>query len=457
MRDHVVRPAEQRGEGTVSLRDRLAERASRLAPIRVGLVGVGQMGTGLISQMEKMVGMRVVAAADLAPGRAVAAYAESNVAPSDIVTLDDDPSKAAQLISDNKRIATTQSDWIAHIPTLDVIVECTGIPEIGARVCWNAIQAGKSVVNMNVETDCTIGYRLAQLAKARGVVYTLIAGDEPGAIMELYDFADALGFEIVSIGKGKNNPLDRSANPDTVRDRAHQQMMSPKMLASFVDGTKTMVEMTSVGNATGFAPEVPGGYGPKCEVRDLAKIFVPKSEGGIFEATHAVDYAVGPAPGVFVIITTDQPKIARDLKYLNLNGHKNHWALFRPYHLANLEAPISVARAVLDREVTIATYRAPVAETVACAKRDLQPGEKIDSLGGYTVYGLIERAQDALDGDMVPIGLVVGATVQKPVKAGERIRYSDASIDESQTIVRLRHEQEQVLKGIRELKKGKGR
>lgn len=429
----------------MSLRERLRARAEKQGPIRVGLVGAGQMGTGMISQMEKMDGMRVMATADVIPGRPAAAYAESDVPASQVVTLDENLARASELIQEGKRIATTRSDWLVQIPALDVIVECTGVPEVGARVCADAIAAGKNIVNMNVETDATIGYWLGKAAKEKGVVYTLVAGDEPGSIKEIYDFADALGFQIVTVGKGKNNPLDRTANPDTVKARAAQQMMSPKMLASFVDGTKTMVEMTSIGNGVGFAPEIPGAYGPKCTVQELAKVFVPKSAGGIFDAPFAVDYAVGPAPGVFVIITTDQPKIMRDLKYLGLSGFGNYWSLYRPYHLANLEAPISVARAALDQEVTLATYQPPVAETVAVAKRDLQPGEKIDALGGYTVYGLIDRAQKARAENMVPIGLVVGATVEKPLKAGQVIRYSDLALDERQTILKLRREQDRLL------------
>ena len=159
-----------------------------------------------------------------------------------------------------------------------------------------------------------------------------------------------------------------------------------------------------------------------------------------------MDYAVGDvAPGVFVIITTDQPKIMRDLKYLHLNGHGNYWALYRPYHLANLEAPISVVRVALDREVTLATYRKPVAETVTYAKKDLKPGDKIDALGGYTVYGLIDRADRAAAEQMVPLGLCVGGVIKRPVKAGEPIRYDDVDLVESQTIVRLRREQDKML------------
>lgn len=430
----------------MSLKERLRVRAEQHGPIRVGLVGAGQMGTGLMSQMERMLGMQVVACADVLPNRAVAAYAESGVAAEEVLALDDNAERAAEAIAAGKRVATTQADWLVTIPNLDLILECTGVPEVGARVCEAAINAGKHTINMNVETDATVGYILAQKARAKNVIYTLVAGDEPGTIKEMFDFADALGFEIVSIGKGKNNPLNRAANPDTAAAKAQTQRMSPKMLASFEDGTKTMVEMTSIANGTGYAPEVTGAYGPTTTVRDLPNVFIPKADGGIFNAKGAVDYAVGDvAPGVFVIITTDQPKIIADLNYLRLNGNGKYWALYRPYHLANLECPISVARAVLYNEVTLATTQKPVAETIAYAKRDLQPGEKLDALGGYTMYGMIERAEVAQADNQVPLGLAVGGVVQKPVKMGQPLRYGDVALDEGQTILKLRREQEKML------------
>lgn len=424
----------------MSLRERLRARAEKNGAIRVGLVGAGQMGAGLMSQMERMDGMRVVAVADVLPGRAEAAYREATVQAPVLPT--DDAETAADAIASGQRAAMRDADALTQIPNLDIIVECTGVPEVGARVCLAAIDAGKDVVNMNVETDATIGYILQRKAAAAGVVYTLTAGDEPGTIKELYDFADALGFEIVLVGKGKNNPLNRHSNPDTCAAKARAQNMSPKMLASFEDGTKTMVEMTSIGNGVGFAPEVTGARGPACSVSELAKVFAPRSAGGIFNGRGAVDYAVGPAPGVFVIITTDQPKIMADLRYLRLNGHGDYWALYRPYHLANLETPISVARAVLDREVTLATTRPFVAETIAYAKRDLAGGDKIDALGGFTVYGMIERADVARQARQLPLGLAVGATLVRPVAMGAALTWDDVVIQETQTIVRLRREQD---------------
>jgi predicted homoserine dehydrogenase-like protein len=159
-----------------------------------------------------------------------------------------------------------------------------------------------------------------------------------------------------------------------------------------------------------------------------------------------VDYAVGKiAPGVFVIITTDQPKIIADLNYLHLSGHGNYWALYRPYHLANLETPISILRAVFHDEETLATHSAPVAEAVTIAKRDLKAGEKIDYLGGYTVYGTIEKATVARKEELVPLGLVVGATIAKNVKKGQPLHSSEVELNQNQVIYHLRWLQDKML------------
>ncbi|MCE1253583.1 MAG: flagellar biosynthesis protein FlgA [Anaerolineae bacterium] len=431
----------------MSLKDLLLEREKTTgAPVRVGLIGSGQMGTGLISQIEKMVGMRVVAVADVIPNRAQNAYKEASVDPSIVVVEEHDSEKAGELIRNGKRIASHSADVVLNIPEVDIVVECTGVPEVGANTCHKAILARKHVVNMNVETDCTIGYYLAKMAKAAGVTYTLTAGDEPGTIRELYDFADTLGFEIVTIAKGKNNPLDTSANPDTLAARAKAQNASAKMLASFVDGTKTMVEMTAIANSTGYAPDVRGAHGPTVTVKELAKVFVPQSAGGVESKKYVVDYAVGDiAPGVFVIITTDQPKIIADLNYLKVNGYNNHWALYRPYHLCNLETPISIARAFLRSDVTANTMRVPVAETITMAKRDLKPGDKIDYLGGYTVYGTIEKVEVAHQEGCVPLGISVGATITKEIKKGEAVHFDQVELNESQTVYHLRKLQDKLV------------
>ena len=320
--------------------------------IRTGLVGAGQMGEGLAVVLEQMSGIEASVVVDAAPGRAVRAFASAGI-PGSMVAQTDDPDRALAAISDGRRVATSNIS-LAWCEPVDISVEATGLPEVGARVARGAIEAGKHVLQMNVETDATVGYVLRRMAEEAGVIYTLSGGDEPGAIMELYDFVTALGLEVVSAGKGKNNRLDRTATPDKVAELARERRMNPKMLASFVDGTKTMVEMTSLANGIGFVPDVRGMHGPSVTVETIATTYVPARCGGVLSSHGRVDYGRGVAPGVFVVFTTDHPKLVRDLGYLSM-GPGPYYALYRPYHLANIETPISMVRAVLAKETTLAT------------------------------------------------------------------------------------------------------
>lgn len=424
----------------------LKERAAAGKPVSVSLVGAGQMGEGLVAQMELMGGsMAAMAVADVIPGRAAAALKGAGIDPKLIVETND-PDTAAQAVSEGKRVASTNAKVASAVP-VEVVVEATGIPEVGAVVALDAIMARRHMVQMNVETDATVGYILRKMANAAGIVYTLTAGDEPGSTMELYDFAVSLGFEVVAAGKGKNNPLNRASNPDSAREKAERQQMNPKMLAGFEDGTKTMVEMTSLGNAIGFTPDVRGMHGPQVTPKTIAQTYSPKSKGGIFEreGLKTVDYGLGIAPGVFVVFTTDHPKISRDLAYLSM-GPGPYWALYRPYHLTSLETPISIARAALYGQTTIATDIPPVCETVAYAKKDLKAGEKIDALGGFTVYGMIASAEDSVRENLLPLGLAPGATLVKDVRMGDPVTYADVEIIEDQVIVDLRRMQDRMLK-----------
>lgn len=420
----------------------LKARHERGEILKVGLVGAGQMGEGLVAQMEIMYGMRAFVVADAVPGRAVAVLRSAGVPDSDIVETDD--VEVATAATDSGRRVASTNPATAWAGPIDVTVEATGIPEVGARVAYDAILARKHVLQMNVETDATIGYLLRRMANAAGVVYTLTAGDEPGSTMELFDFAVSLGFEVVCAGKGKNNPLDRTANPDSVADKAAAQQMNPKMLASFVDGTKTMVEMTSFANAAGFIPDIPGMHGPEVTPKNLAEVYSPVEDGGILSGRGRVEYGRGIAPGVFVVFTTEHPKLVRDLKYLSMGPGPN-WALYRPYHLTSLETPISIARAAIHGDTTVATDRPPTAETVTYAKRGLEAGETIDGLGGFSVYGIIETAAEAGRQNMLPLGLAPGAVLKRSVELGQPVTYDDVDLDESLMIVHLRRLQDLEL------------
>lgn len=418
----------------MGLRERLEDLERAGAPIRVGLVGAGQMGRGFIAQVAGIPGMEVSAVADIEPERAMTAFREAG----------QEPVEGINGNSDNPGV-TDNAGELARFEGVDVIVEATGVPEIGARVAYEAIQEGKHVVMLNVEADVTIGPILNRMAQSAGVVYTGSAGDEPGAIMELYDFARSLGFEVVAAGKGKNNPLDVSATPDSLAGEAAEKHMNPKMLASFVDGTKTMVEMAAVANATGMAPDKPGMHGPEETVPNrLGDIFSLEEEGGILSSYNVVDYVRGVAPGVFVIVRAGAEPVRETMQYLGQGDGPNH-VLYRPYHLTSLETPISAARAVLYGEPTIAPQEKLSAEVVAVAKRDLEVGEELGGIGSADYYSYVYKASEARE--MLPIGLAGGARTTRPVSRGEVIRRSGVELAEGSFVVSLRNLQEAAAGG----------
>lgn len=413
--------------------------------IRVGLVGAGQMGRGMISQIESMAGMRVVITADIQIGNVTNAYVKSGV-PADDVVETNNVQQAVAAVKEGKVVATTDAQLVTSLPEVDVVVDATGVPDIGAKIAWDAILNRKHIVMLNVEADVTVGVILKKMADASGVVYTGSAGDEPGAIMELFDFADALGFEVVALGKGKNNPLNISANPDTAAEEAARKGASPKMLASFQDGTKTMVEMTAVANATGFLPDKPGMHGFVSDVKGLPEIFKLKEDGGEVNNKGIVEYINGIAPGVFAIIASEKEEVNHELKYLSM-GEGPNYVLYRPYHLTSLETPISIARAYIYNEATIAPWHGLQAETVTVAKIDLAAGDFLDSIGGFTVYGHILTAQDAQAKGALPLGLVdKNVRLKRDIKKGEIIGYSDVEQTKDSTIWRLRRMQDDTFK-----------
>ncbi|NPV71611.1 MAG: NAD(P)-dependent oxidoreductase [Firmicutes bacterium] len=422
---------------------RLLELESKRSPIVVGVIGAGQMGAGLVVQLETMPGMRSAVVADIVAERARDSLLMAGVTPGDVVVTDD-LEEASRALSSGKRVATRRGTLVAGCPNLDVVVDCTGDPNSGAEVALEAITARKHVVLLTVETDVTVGPVLNRLARAAGVVYTVASGDEPGVIMDLYNHFKALGFSVLVAGKGKNNPLDRSANPSTCADEAGARAMNAKMLAAFVDGTKTMVEMAAVANATGLVPDVRSMHGPNADLDRLLEVFELKPRGGALNRFGVVDYTVGNvAPGVFVIASIENEKVRQDLGYLKMGSGPNY-LFYRPFHLANIETPISIAKAVLLREATIAPSSGLVAECMTVAKKDLAPGEEIDGIGGYTVYGSVDTAEAARAEGALPLGLARGAVLKRTVRKGELVRYDDVIPRDDTVIWSLRRLQDLI-------------
>ena len=401
--------------------EELIKREKELGrPVRVGLAGAGQMGSGLAAQIGKIPGMELVACADIDLARAENALKLSGI---DKIGHNSDASAS---IENGQGGVVDNAKALAELP-IDIVYEATGVPWVGAEVADACIDANKHILMLNVETDVTIGQYLANKANKNGVIYSVANGDEPVACKELYDFSVDLGFEIVCVGKGKNNPLDQTANPDTCLEKATKKKMNPKMLASFEDGSKTMIEMAALANAIGLPPDRVGMNGPVSEVKDLNKTLIPSEDGGVLSGIGRVDYAFGPAPGVFSIVKSDNQTVIDEMEYLSM-GSGPYYTFYRPYHLASIEAPRSVGMAIINKEPGLqpTTW---IAEVIGHAKKDLVKGDKIDGIGGYASYGVTYPVEQSIE--FVPLGLLEGAEVLEDIKAGDPISKSAVQLPDN--------------------------
>ncbi len=413
-------------------------------PAMVSLIGAGQMGKDIVAQVECMVGMEIPVVVDLSKDIAVEAYRIAGYKGEIVET--DSLEEAIKAIELGKKVATTNYEIAIKVPQVQAVIDATGSPEMGARVSLECINYKKHIVMMNVECDITVGPILRKMAENAGVVYSLSAGDEPGSIVEVYRFAIALGFKVVAAGKGKNNPLDIYATPDEWEEKAKARNMSAKMLVEFVDGSKTMIEMAAVSNATGLIPDVRGMHGPKCNVKDLTKVFCRKDQGGVLEKEGVVDFAIGDInPGVFVIVTTDHPRLIEGLVQRDM-GEGPNYLLFRPYHLCSIETPITAAQAILYGESTAHPMNKLTSECITVAKQDLKAGQTLDGIGEYCYRASIELADVAREGNMLPVGLAKGAVLKCDVKTDEVITYDMVELNNSSVLLQLRRIQDQMYK-----------
>jgi predicted homoserine dehydrogenase-like protein len=431
----------------IGLNAELATREAEGRPVRIGLIGAGQMGTDVVAQAAMMRGIDVVITADIDPDRARDAYR--------IALIDDEvvevrtSAEADAAVAAGRRAFATDYRVVTGMAEIDVLLEATGVPEIGARAALQAVRRGHHLAMMNVETDITVGPLLRWYAERKGVLYALAAGDEPAACKELYDFADSLGFTIVAAGKGKNNPLDRYAKPTDAAwaQEAARRGLSPTMLIEFVDGSKTMIEMAAVANATGLVPDVRGMHGPVTHREILERVFCLKEDGGILDQMGVVDFGVGKvAPGVFLIVRTDHPRL-REAMVLRDMGRGPYYTLFRPFHLCSIEVPLTCAMLALRGQSNMVPLDRLVAEVFAVAKQDLGVGDVLDGIGGTTFYSLIDTYERAAEERLLPIGLAKHARLVRPVAKDAPITYDDVALHEPSTILALRRLQDRWMAG----------
>jgi predicted homoserine dehydrogenase-like protein len=422
----------------------LAKRADENKPIRVGVIGSGEMGTDLVTLGMLMRGIEFCAIATRRPHTALEATAIAYGDTSHAVEAETQSKVSAAI--ESKKLAITSADVLVRTPGIDVIIDATGKPGVAADFDLMAMEHGKHLVMMNVEADVTIGPYLKKEADRLGVVYSVGAGDEPSSCMELIEFATTLGYRIVSAGKGKNNPLNHDAVPDDYREEATRRNMNPRMLVEFVDGSKTMVEMCAIANATGLVPDIPGMHGPKADRDQMVKVLIPKADGGILDRKGVVDFTIGKgvAPGVFVIVEAEHPRIIERMDDLHV-GKGPYYAFFRPYHLTSLEVPLTAARIMLYGKPDMVPLPNPVAEVCAVAKRDLAIGEKFDAIGETCYRSFILAIGEAREKLAVPVGLLEGGKVIAPVKKGELLTRHNAAPDPTTRLYALRQRQDQMF------------
>ena len=434
----------------------LLERAEAGKPIRVGLIGAGKFGTMFLAQALRTPGLHLMAVADLAPVRAREALTRVGW-PSERIaaaSLDEASAKGTTFIGDDAAA-------MIAAPQIEVVIDATGVPAAGIRHALLTIEHGKHIVMVNVEADVLAGPLLAERAAKAGVVYSMAYGDQPALIAELVDWARAAGFEVVAAGKGtKYLPIYHASTPETVwghygltPERARLGGMNSQMFNSFLDGTKSGIEMAAVANATGLTPAKGGLRFPPCGVDDLPRLLHPGAGGvldhkGQPEVISSLERDGRPVYrdlrwGVYVVFEAPSDYVARCFSEYGVvtDPTGRYCALYRPYHLIGLELGISVASVALRREATGAT-RSFRGDVVATAKRDLEAREVLDGEGGFTVWGKLMPAADSLREGGLPIGLAHKVTLQRAIAAGEIVRWADVIADETSEPVRIRREME---------------
>lgn len=418
----------------------LAAYTDRHGPVTIGLAGAGQMGTDIVVQVALMTGVRIGAIAANSPRRPTEAIAMAGHA-ADHGSFAAGASDIDRTIEAGRIAVTDDLGALCAAGRIDVIVDATGSPEVGTFLALEAIRNGKHIVMLNVEADITVGRLLARKAKEAGLVYTGSAGDEPASTLELIAFAQSLGMEIVAAGKGKNNPLRHSAIPEEYEEEARARNMNARMLVEFIDGSKTMVEMTAIANCTGLTPDVAGMHGPEATSDNLGQVLCTTEDGGILSRSGCVDYTIGKgvAPGVFCVVKPRHPRAIERMADLKV-GPGPCFGLIRPFHLTSLETPLSAVRAVIHRRPDMVPIDRPVGECGALAKRDLTPGETLGRIGEADYRGYAMTWQDGRTRRALPIGLVEKAKVVQPIRAGELLTHDNCAPDESLLVTRMRAE-----------------
>ncbi|KAK6083407.1 saf domain-containing protein [Seiridium cupressi] len=447
-----------------SLSTKLAELEAIGKPIQVGIIGAGKFGSMFIAQSHRTVGMRLAGIADLSSERAFASLKRTNFPAEKYDTTVN--ASISEGIKAGKTIVTTDSATLIATPEIDVILEVTGNPAAGIRHALLCCEHKKHIVMINVEADVLAGPLLARKAKEAGIIYSMAYGDQPALIAEMVDWARTAGFDVVCAGKGtKHLPQYHYSNPDTVWDYygfTQEQLESgdfnPQMFNSFLDGTKSALEMAAVANGCDLSPPSEGLQFPPCGKWDLPKVLKPEQDGGQLKKKGTVEVVSCMEKdgrwvfndlrwGVYVIIeAASQYQMDCFKQYgLKTDSTGKYAAQYKPYHLIGLELGVSIATIMCRGEPTGQT-KTWAGDVVATAKRDLKAGEKLDGEGGFTVYGKLMTAEGSMAISGLPIGLAHGFVLKNDVKKDQGLSWDDIEYSEKSQAVAVRKEMESIFK-----------
>jgi predicted homoserine dehydrogenase-like protein len=414
----------------------LKQREADGRPIRVALIGAGATGRAVALQLATPApGIRIAGISNRTAANAERAFREAGIAEWSVARSRE---QVDDSILRNRPVLTDDPSVLIESPAVDIVLEVTGSVDFGAQVVLDCIAQGKHVVAVNAELDSALGPILNAKARSAGVVFTNTDGDEPGVAMTLFRYVSTLGLRPVAAGNIKGM-VDYYRNPDTQKAFAEKNGQDVRKVTSFADATKLSMETTVLANATGFQVGRRGMFGPACEnVKEMAQRLPSEAmlSGGI------VDYALGAAPhtGAFVVIHEDNPLKREQLGYYKM-GDGPFYVFYTPYHLPHLQIASTIGRAVVLNDPTVAPLDGPRCEVVAMAKRDLRAGERLDGIGGYCNYGLIENTSVARSAGALPMSLSDGCTMRHDVPKDHMLTVHDVVMPPERLSDRLWAEQ----------------
>jgi len=440
----------------------LAARHAAGNPLRVGLIGAGKLGAMLACQLGRIPGVQLLGVADLSVDRARAAMQRAGWPEERYTARNFDDARRT-----GKTFLTDDAKKLIAADGLDVVVEATGVPDVGISHAFEAIENRRHIVMLTAEADVLLGPLLGQKAAAAGVVYSMGYGDQPALICELVEWAQVCGFDVVCAGKGSRYlPTSPAVNPDNVwqyhgfsAERIARKEDNARLYTTFADGTKCCIESALVANATGLIPQPEGLAFPPCSTDDLADVLRPRSDGGVLTHKGTVECAADterdgrPIPqnmrlGVYVVFEAANDFIKQSLVeyHMKLDSSGRYAAMYRPFHLVGLELSVSVLRAGLLGQAT-GSSTCFAADVVARAKRNLLAGETLDGDGGYTVYGTLRPAKQSVRDGELPVGLAYNMRLKRAVSEGAVIHWADVEYDASAPLIGLRREMEAKFLG----------